>query len=196
MGVGDPAGGPVQLPMAMFPLGTVLFPFARLPLHVFEPRYRVLVHDCLRNRNEFGVVLIERGHEVGGGDDRFRIGGVNSVRGYSENAISPVGGLVMVLANAELRVPLIGPFGIEAFVDGGNVWSRPAYLKVGNFVPRVSRDPRDPGDMRYVLGAGGRLNLPFGPLRVDFTWNVQPDRNGGLRRWLVAEPQFAIGPAF
>jgi Lon protease-like protein len=51
----------------MFPLGTVLFPGALLPLHVFEPRYRQLVQDCLAGEPEFGVVLIDRGHEVGGG---------------------------------------------------------------------------------------------------------------------------------
>ena len=78
------SSGPVQVPMPMFPLGTVLFPFARLPLHVFEPRYRVLVHDCLRNRNEFGVVLIERGYEVGGGDDRFGVGTVAHIVGAGE----------------------------------------------------------------------------------------------------------------
>jgi len=58
----------------MFPLGTVLFPYALLPLHVFEPRYRVMVRECLRNDHEFGVVLIERGSEVGGGDVRFDVG--------------------------------------------------------------------------------------------------------------------------
>src|SRR5438874_9063261 len=58
----------------MFPLGTVLLPGAFLPLHVFEPRYRALVHDCLAGTPEFGVVLIERGHEVGGGDSRFPVG--------------------------------------------------------------------------------------------------------------------------
>jgi Lon protease-like protein len=61
-------------PLPMFPLGTVLLPGAVLPLHVFEPRYRALVHDCLAGTPEFGVALIERGHEVGGGDRRFDIG--------------------------------------------------------------------------------------------------------------------------
>jgi Lon protease-like protein len=60
--------------LPMFPLGTVLFPYALLPLHVFEPRYRVMVRECLRNDHEFGVVLIERGSEVGGGDVRFDVG--------------------------------------------------------------------------------------------------------------------------
>ena len=60
----------------MFPLGTVLFPHALLPLHVFEPRYRALTQRCLEGDKEFGVVLIERGHEVGGGDVRFDVGTV------------------------------------------------------------------------------------------------------------------------
>ncbi|MCU1375706.1 MAG: peptidase family protein [Actinomycetia bacterium] len=58
----------------MFPLGTVLLPGLFLPLHVFEPRYRALVQDCLAGTPEFGVALIERGQEVGGGDSRFGVG--------------------------------------------------------------------------------------------------------------------------
>ena len=58
----------------MFPLGTVLVPGARMPLHVFEPRYRALADHCMRGDRAFGVVLIERGSEVGGRDARFPIG--------------------------------------------------------------------------------------------------------------------------
>lgn len=58
----------------MFSLSTVLFPHASLPLHVFEPRYQALVSVCLRAPCEFGVVLICRGSEVGGGDDRVGVG--------------------------------------------------------------------------------------------------------------------------
>lgn len=61
----------------MFPLGSVLLPGAVLPLHVFEPRYRALVLDCLAAEvHEFGVTLIERGREVGGGDTRHDVGTV------------------------------------------------------------------------------------------------------------------------
>jgi Lon protease-like protein len=63
--------------MRMFPLGTVLLPGALLPLHVFEPRYRQLVIDCLADDTgdpEFGVALIVRGWEVGGGDERADVG--------------------------------------------------------------------------------------------------------------------------
>ncbi|HEX6351010.1 MAG TPA: LON peptidase substrate-binding domain-containing protein [Candidatus Dormibacteraeota bacterium] len=45
----------------LFPLHTVLFPGAALPLHIFEERYRQLV----RERRDFGVVLIREGREVG-----------------------------------------------------------------------------------------------------------------------------------
>ncbi|HEX6425474.1 MAG TPA: LON peptidase substrate-binding domain-containing protein [Acidimicrobiales bacterium] len=63
------------MPVApMFPLGSVLVPGMVLPLHVFEPRYRQLVRDCLAGDGEFGVVLIERGSEVGGGDVRTDAG--------------------------------------------------------------------------------------------------------------------------
>jgi uncharacterized protein len=60
----------------MFPLGTVLVPTMILPLHVFEPRYLQLVRDVLDRDAEFGVVLIERGSEVGGGDVRTTVGTV------------------------------------------------------------------------------------------------------------------------
>jgi uncharacterized protein len=60
--------------LPMFPLSTVLFPHGALPLHVFEPRYRALVADCLMDDRRFGVVLIARGSEVGGGDERVHVG--------------------------------------------------------------------------------------------------------------------------
>jgi uncharacterized protein len=63
----------------MFPLGTVLFPHMLLPLHVFEPRYRALMHDVLAGDREFGVALISRGHEVGGGDQRTTVGTIARV---------------------------------------------------------------------------------------------------------------------
>jgi uncharacterized protein len=70
---GDLLGAVVTLPM--FPLGSVLFPHMPLRLRVFEERYLVMLADLLQtDQARFGVVLIERGHEVGGGDRRFRIG--------------------------------------------------------------------------------------------------------------------------
>lgn len=64
--------------MPMFPLGMTLLPGVVLPLHVFEPRYRQMVIDCLAadGEPEFGQVLITHGAESGGGDERSMIGTV------------------------------------------------------------------------------------------------------------------------
>ena len=62
----------------MFPLGSVLLPGGILPLHVFEPRYRDMIRDCLRSDGEpeFGQALITHGWETGGGDTRAMVGTV------------------------------------------------------------------------------------------------------------------------
>lgn len=60
--------------MRMFPLGGVHFPYTLVPLRVFEPRYRQLIDEVRETGDPFGVVLIERGFEVGGGDSRFSVG--------------------------------------------------------------------------------------------------------------------------
>jgi Lon protease-like protein len=49
----------------IFPLGTVLFPDALLPLRIFEVRYVDMAKQCLKEQGEFGVCLIREGHEVG-----------------------------------------------------------------------------------------------------------------------------------
>ena len=51
--------------IALFPLGTVLFPGGPLPLRIFETRYIDLVRRCLRENSGFGVVLITEGAEAG-----------------------------------------------------------------------------------------------------------------------------------
>ncbi len=68
------AAAPAAIELAMFPLGTVLFPGSALPLHVFEPRYQALTRSCLDGDGHLGITLIERGSEVGGGDVRFSVG--------------------------------------------------------------------------------------------------------------------------
>jgi len=51
--------------LSLFPLSTVLFPGARLTLHIFEARYRLMIQSCLDQSRSFGVALIREGHEVG-----------------------------------------------------------------------------------------------------------------------------------
>ncbi|MDE3112257.1 MAG: LON peptidase substrate-binding domain-containing protein [Chloroflexota bacterium] len=68
----DLASTPTALPL--FPLNSVLFPDMLLPLHVFEPRYRLLVQRCLDAGTPFGIVLIQEGEEVGPAAIPHRIG--------------------------------------------------------------------------------------------------------------------------
>jgi uncharacterized protein len=86
-----------------FPLSVVLFPHAQLPLQVFEERYRALMEDCMAGDAQFGVVLISRGSEVGGGDERFDIGTVARISqiGVVED------GRVMVLAQGSHRCRVV-----------------------------------------------------------------------------------------
>jgi Lon protease-like protein len=58
----------------MFPLSSPIVPHAGIPLHVFEDRYRRLMVDVVADDRRFGIVMIDRGSEVGGGDDRSDVG--------------------------------------------------------------------------------------------------------------------------
>jgi outer membrane protein insertion porin family len=129
---------------------------------------------------------------------RLFLGGVNSLRGWGENSIPGDGGLALLLANLELRIPLWGPFGAEVFLDAGNVWTRPEHVRIADFVAPWSSRQGGAGDLRYSYGAGARLLLPFGPLRLDLAWSRHPEFPGSedvgpLRNFAY---QFAIGPSF
>jgi Lon protease-like protein len=99
--------------LGLFPLRLVLFPGERLPLHVFEPRYRELIAECLEQDAEFGVVLAEDDglREIGTraavvevlqrfddgrlniiveGRDRFRLIDLSEGRSFHTGAVEPV----------------------------------------------------------------------------------------------------------
>ncbi len=91
------------VPLAMFPLGSVLFPHMPLPLRVFEERYLVMLSQILQDDPaEFGVVLIERGQEVGGGEQRFAIGTVAQIAQLGTDE-----GFVGVIAEGERRIEVV-----------------------------------------------------------------------------------------
>src|SRR5687767_5279898 len=88
--------------LPMFPLGTVLLPGGVLPLHIFEPRYREMIRTCLDGDGTFGVVLIERGSEVGGGDVRSDAGTLARIVEASETDDGRWG--VVAVGAARIRV--------------------------------------------------------------------------------------------
>lgn len=89
--------------IAMFPLGSVLFPYMPLRLRVFEDRYLVMLSRILQSDiSEFGVVLIERGQEVGGGEHRFPYGTVAQI-----TELEAPEGFVGLLAQGSRRIEVI-----------------------------------------------------------------------------------------
>jgi Lon protease-like protein len=92
--------------LPIFPLSVVLFPGTPLPLHIFEPRYRKLLADCLAADRRFGIV------PTGGQQEVPPIGTVGCVAEVRVNQELPDGrSNIIVLGGArfELRQPVEGP---------------------------------------------------------------------------------------
>lgn len=68
----------MELPI--FPLNAVLFPGQRLPLHIFEERYKLMINTCMDERRPFGVCLVREGREVGGSAKPFDTGTTAHIR--------------------------------------------------------------------------------------------------------------------
>lgn len=89
--------------LSMFPLGSVLFPHMPLLLRVFEDRYLVMLSRILGDEpSEFGVALIERGQEVGGGERRFSTATVAQI-----TQLDSAEGFVVLVAEGDRRVEVI-----------------------------------------------------------------------------------------
>ena len=74
----------------LFPLNTVLFPGATIPLQIFESRYLTMIEDCLKDDSIFGIVLIKSGKEVGGNPNPYSVGTtakITSVKNISGNRL-------------------------------------------------------------------------------------------------------------
>ena len=70
----------------MFPLQSALLPGEDLPLRVFEPRYSTLVGGLPASDDPaFGVVLIARGREIGGGDERHDVGALARIAQFADH---------------------------------------------------------------------------------------------------------------
>lgn len=174
--------------LPMFPLGSVLFPHMPLALRVFEPRYLQLMVDLLDAEvREFGVVLIERGFEVGGGDHRFGFGTVArliEVSGPDDNAEDPLDQMVAVVAVGGARIEIERWLPDEPYpraevrrVDE-LIWSeedRPRFDQTAKTVRRCLANASEYADLSYAadielsddpVAASWQLAgiLPAGPL--------------------------------
>jgi Lon protease-like protein len=95
--------------LPVFPLASPILPTQILPMHIFEDRYRVLMETLTEfgSASEMGVVLIERGSEVGGGDVRVRTGTVTHL---IESERLPDGRWVAIFTGSH-------PFTVERWLD-------------------------------------------------------------------------------
>jgi Lon protease-like protein len=100
--------------LGLFPLPIVLVPTERIPLHIFEPRYKELIDECIELGEEFGLVLATGDgavHEIGTrarvaqvvevlddggmniiveGGERFRLLELTSGRAFTTGIVEPV----------------------------------------------------------------------------------------------------------
>lgn len=102
--------------------------------------------------------------------ERFFAGGADSIRGYKERRVGPkdsstndpVGGESMLVFNTEYTVPVTDFLKAAAFYDVGNVW----------------KDVNDWARQGFKsgVGAGVRVKTPFGPVKLDYGWPINPDK--------------------
>jgi uncharacterized protein len=107
----DPAM-PEMLPL--FPLGEVLFPGMMLPLHIFEPRYRLMIRRCVSEKIAFGVVLISRGQEVGPGAEFFNVGTTARITRVQRGD----DGRLYIASIGEQRFRILQTFANEPYLQG------------------------------------------------------------------------------
>lgn len=119
-------------------------------------------------------------------DEKFYLGGIGTLRGYSARTVSPmsnglyVGGEKQLFGNIEVKFPLMPEFGIKGvvFYDAGNAWSGSAFK---------------PPEMLMSYGGGIRWASPMGPLRLEYGIPVNP-RSGIDSR--TGRFEFGIGSLF
>ncbi|WP_456437041.1 BamA/OMP85 family outer membrane protein [Desulfurobacterium sp.] len=111
--------------------------------------------------------------------DRFYLGGAESIRGYKYGTISPVdslgnyvGGDFYSLASFELRYTFFKEFQVALFCDTGDV-----FPSVSDFTFK---------DWYSSVGAGFRYLTPVGPLRVDYGYKLKPIEGQGRGRFHIS----------
>lgn len=102
--VRSPAGTTVEtLRLPLFPLNTVLFPGSLLPLKIFEQRYLDMAAACLKDNTPFGICLIDKGSEVGGGAVPHPVGTLASIASWEMEQL----GILMITAQGGRRFRIL-----------------------------------------------------------------------------------------
>jgi outer membrane protein insertion porin family len=125
--------------------------------------------------------------------DRFFMGGPKEMRGFGYRMAgpkdysgdNPLGGTTKLFGSAEYTFPIYAfteNYSIRGaiFVDAGNVWWKKRSYNVGRRNPDGSwssyKDTRDnAGEINVTIGAGIRVNLPIGPIKIDYGYPIVKD---------------------
>jgi outer membrane protein insertion porin family len=190
--MGEIAGGPFGGDVSLYKLNAkTSFYFPVSNGHVLQVMGAVGVVDVFGRSKDSGPVVFEPrvGRFVKVDDvpmfDRFFLGGANTMRGFSYRDVGPrdaqnqpIGGNSFANATVEYTYPIVERVRGALFFDIGNVW----------------RDAYDfqLGDLKSDVGFGVRLNLPIGPLRLDYGYPVQSDKLTGK----TGHIQFSMGYQF
>ena len=117
--------------------------------------------------------------------DRYFLGGANTLRGFAFRQVSPkdgfgepIGGNGFVNATAEYTYPIVERVRGAFFFDIGNVYQNAYDFSLNN--------------MKSDAGIGVRLNLPIGPLRLDYGYPIMTDQSSGR----TGKIQFSVGYQF
>jgi Lon protease-like protein len=163
--------------LPLFPLHTVLCPGIALPLHIFEPRYRLMVGRCLERDEPFGVVWIRSGREVGPGSLAVaEVGTTAEIRdaerypdGRYDLVVIGTGRFRIVEVDAEREPYLLARVDpVEEALGDEDQAGRLARLATRRFVRYVEQvrelaaagdDDPDPSDPERSQGAGEELAL-------------------------------------
>lgn len=173
--------------------GVLLFSELRYYKIIFEVRrYQTVSRGhVVAGRVLLGAIEPRAGGRLIPLEERFYLGGSNSVRGWGRRNLgpvdeegTPVGGRAMMALNLEFRYPVWKALGAVSFIDAGNVWR-----ELGD----AFRDP----ELFISPGFGLRYHTPIGPLRLDVAYRLRRqayDPTGGLLRRI--EFHLSIGQAF
>jgi len=189
---GEVAGGPFGGDVNLYKLNAkTAFYFPLFDGHVLQVLGAAGVVDAFGDTKNSGPTVFEPsiGKFVKVNDvpifDRYFLGGPNSLRGFGYRDVGPkdaqndaIGGNSFANATMEYTFPIVERIRGALFFDIGNVW-RDAY-DIGL------------GDLKSDIGLGVRLNLPIGPLRLDYGYPLQTDRTTSKSGHI----QFSMGYQF
>lgn len=133
-------------------------------------------------------------------EERFRLGGGTTVRGYGEGMVGrrdseerAIGGLALALASCEVRFPLVSITQGALFIDVGNVWADPKGFSFTRFSNGFRDRDYNPLNAAWGIGAGLRVKTPVGPFRFDYAFKVGSGRAPGDG---LGNLHVALGQAF